>query len=117
MDHEKFKSLLVRDKDWLERLYSIQSLPMRKNVLNSASDKKLDTLIKFLHLLSSGNIKMFKKNFESLQKAQIQFLRKNFEKKTSAHHLLSLEREEKLKILNRLCRVLPFLLYTLFNEN
>ena len=75
MDRDRFKSLLVRDKVWLEELYSTSSLPNRKRLLVSASDKKLDTLIKFLHLLSIGEIKMHKKNFDAMDKRQIQHLK------------------------------------------
>jgi len=75
MDHNRFKAILVRDKVWLEELYSTTSLPNRKRLITSASDKKLNTLIIFLHLLSTGEIKMHKKNFEALEKRHIQHLK------------------------------------------
>jgi len=117
MDQERFKALLIRDKDWLEQLYSTNSLPNRKRLLINASDKKLDTLIKFFHLLSTGEIKMFKKNFEALKKANIVYLKRNFEKKSVLQNLLNSERELKIKKLQKLLSVFSFLLYTLFNEN
>lgn len=116
MDKDRFKSLLVRDQEWLRNLYESSSLPLRRRLLSTASDKKLDTLIKFLHLLSKGEIKMHKKNFEALSKHQVNFLHKSFEKKAGVFRLLNSEREEKMKKLKKLLSVLPFLLYTLFNE-
>ena len=115
MDKQRFKALLVRDKEWLEELYSAPSDPMRKRLLNVASDKKLDTLIRFLNLLSRGEIKMHKKNFEALQNKHIQHLKRHFEKKVQ--NLLNSDRLQKLKMLNKVVQALPFLLYTLFNEN
>jgi len=115
MDQSNFKALLVRDQLWLEELYSTPSLPNRKRLLNSASDKKLDTLLKFLHLLTTGEIKMHKKNFDALEKSKLRVLRRSFESKASIKRLLKSERLEKLKPLQKICSVLPILLYTLFN--
>jgi len=117
MDTTRFKALLVRDKLWLENLYSSTSLTQRKQLLVNASDKKLDTLIKFLHLLTTGEIKMHKKNFQALKKHNINFLKRVFEKKATYKRLLASEREDKLKSLKKILSILPFLLYTLFNDN
>jgi len=115
MDKDRFKQLLVRDKVWLEELYSSPSSPNTKRLLTTASDKKLDTLIKFLHLLSNGEIKMHKKNFDSLGTKNVKLLHKTFQPKASIKRLISGERQDKLKKLNKVANVLSFLLYTLFN--
>jgi len=115
-DQTRFKALLVRDKEWLQELYQSESLPNRKRLLVNASDKKIDTLIKFIHLLSNGVIKMHKKNFDEISKQSISYLRKTFEKKTALRQILSSERHLKLKKLQKLIQILPLLLYTLFNE-
>lgn len=116
MDHDRFKQMLIRDKEWLEMLYSTSSLPARKRVLTTASDKKLDTLIRFFNLLSNGDIKMHKKNFEALETRYIRLLKKSFEKKSATRKLLNAERDKKLNVLQKLLKALPFLLYTLFND-
>jgi len=116
MDTARFKTLLVRDRTWLESLYAATSTPQRKQLLVTASDKKLDTLIRFLHLLCNGEIKMHKKNFDALQKRHISYFKKVFEKKSAYKRLLNSERIDKLKGLSKLLNVLPFLLYTLFND-
>jgi len=116
MDNTRFKALLVRDREWLESLYSAGSNPHRRQLLTTASDKKLDTLIRFLHLLSIGDIKMHKKNFDALAKRHVQFLKKEFEKKAAFKRLMNSERIIKIQKLLKLLQVFPFLLYTLFND-
>lgn len=116
MDRDRFKAILVRDREWLENLYGSSSIPNRRRLLVNASDAKLDTLVKFLHLISNGEIKMHKKNFEKLERRHLTFMKKNFEKKSALQRLLRAEREIKLKTLQKLLSVLPFLLYTLFNS-
>lgn len=115
MDKDRFKALLIRDKEWLQELYSSESALNRKRLLTTASDKKIDTLLKFLHLLANGEIKMHKENFEKLPERLVKLLRKSFEKKSALQKLLNGERDLKLKQLQKLVSVLPTLLYTLFN--
>jgi len=117
MDQARFKGQLVRDKEWLHELYQSQSVPNSKRLIASASDKKLDTLIRFLYFLSNGIIKMHKKNFDALERRHISYLKKNFESKTAVQKLIQSEREEKLKKLLKLKSVMQYLLYTLFNDN
>jgi len=59
---------------------------------------------------------MHKKNFDSLGKRYLVFVKKNFEKKATVQRLLNSERLDKLKKLQKILSVLPFFLYTLFNE-
>ena len=54
----RFKNYLIRDKEWLESLYTSTNTLQAKRLLNFASDTKLDTLIKYLHYLSNGAIKI-----------------------------------------------------------
>jgi len=116
MDNSRFKALLVRDSEWLESLYSANSNPHRRQLISTASDKKIDTLIRFLHLLSTGDIKMHKKNFDALSKRHVQFLKKEFEKKAAFKRLINSDRIIKVQKLLKLLQVFPFLLYTLFND-
>ena len=64
---ERFKSYLQRDKDWLNQLYCSPNSQNDKRILNFASDAKLDTLIKYLHFLSNGIIKIRRQSFESIE--------------------------------------------------
>ena len=66
MNRENVKSCLVRDKAFLRELYESNNSQKIKRLLISASDLKLNTVIKFLHFLSNGEIKIKKQNFDAL---------------------------------------------------
>ena len=117
MNSESFKPYLVRDKVFLNELYDSQSLPNTKRLLLFASDQKLDTLIKLLHFVSNGQIKLKKDHFNVFSKSQITLMKKKFEKKKTLKDFLKEERKVKLSILQKLAPILPQLLYPLFNEN
>lgn len=116
MKHEKVKSLLIRDKEFLKDLYTGPN-PLKNNrILNTASDVQLNTLIIYLHFLASGEIKITKINFEEVQKCKkIHVLKKHVEKKSSMTALLNSTRINKLTFLKKLSIVYPNLLYGLFN--
>jgi len=85
--------------------------------LNFASDSKLNTLIRFLHFLSNGEIKIKKENFEILQaNKKVTVLKRNVEKKAAVQRLLKSDRHLKLQFLKKLSGVFSVLLYCLFNE-
>jgi len=117
MDPDHFKPILLRDKAFLESLYQSSSAARSKNILKFSSDTHIKTLIMFLHLLSSGQISISKKNFEQLQKRHLKIFTSKLEAKAAIKRLLSASREEKLKTLFKLVPVLPALLHTLFNED
>lgn len=116
MNPETFKSVLERDKVFLEELYTSQSVPNTKRLLNFASDQKLNTVIKLFHFIANGIIKMKKHHFDSFSKRQVNILKKNFEKKSALKKIVQSERQNKLKVLFRCAPVMNFLLYPLFNE-
>ncbi len=118
MNKETVKSYLIRDKGFLRELYEGPDKLKNNKILNFASDVKLNTLIRFLHLLSNGEIKIKKENFEKLQAhRKLGFLKRHVEKKAAVSRLLKSERIEKLKFLKQLSSLYPALLYCLFNEN
>jgi len=117
MTPETFKPVLERDKVFLEELYSSQSAPNTKRLLNNASDRKLDTIIRLLHFISTGSIKIKREHFDEMPKRCVNLMRKSFEKKTAVRALLKSERLPKLKMLSKLATVFPQLLYPLFNES
>lgn len=117
MNLDRFKQVLIRDKEWLRTLYQSDSSVQIKRQLNFSSDSNLETLIKFIHLLSNGLIKMTKQNFELIERRYFNIIKKNFESKKSFKSLLTSERSIKLEKLNKLAPVMNLLLYTLFNRN
>ena len=117
MNAESFKPLLVRDKVFLRELYESSGVPNSKRLLLFASDQKLDTLIKFLHFVSNGEIKLKKEHFDVFSKSQVTLMKKKFEKKKVVKEFLKDERKVKIAALQKLVPILPHLLYPLFNEN
>ena len=113
---QRFKALLIRDKQWLGELYLSSNVLQSKRILNFATDTKLDTLIKYFHFLSNGAIKIKASSFDSVRKSHVSFIKKHFESKAGLNRILQAEREEKLKLLRKLGASFPYLLYPLFNE-
>ena len=117
MSSETLKPLLLRDKHFLEELYMSQSIPAQRRIVTFASDQKLKTIIKVIHCISNGEIKVKREHFEQISKRFVTILRRQFERKASLNRLLNSEREVKVKLLNKVCPILKFLLYPLFNVN
>ena len=118
MSKEVFKTLLIRDKGFLKSLYEGEDKSKRFRILKSVSDTKLNTLIRFLHFLSNGEIKIKKVNFDIIQEnRKLNFIKRHVEKNSALKTLLESEREEKIKFLKQLIGIYPALLYCLFNEN
>ena len=117
MSEEKLKSYLIRDKPFLRELYEGSNKVKNNQVLYFASDTKLNTLIRFLHYVVNGVIKIKRENFEIIENAhKLKLIKSKVEKKKHMNVLLKSERKEKLKFLNKLCNLYSALLSTLFNE-
>jgi len=117
MSTERFKQILVRDKEWLRQLYESDSIPNTKRLITFATDVKLDTLLKFIHYLSNGVIKMTKENFEKIGNKHLKLIKKDFESKRAIKAIINSERNIKISRLFKLIPILKFLLFTLFNRN
>ena len=82
MNEDRMKSFLIRDEGFLRELYQSQSKPVCNRILNFASDIKLNTLIRFLHFISNGQITIKRTNFEIINSARkLSFIKKHVEKK------------------------------------
>lgn len=115
-DRTILKSAMLRDKGFLKDLYTGSGTFNFKRLQN-ATDLQLTTLIKVLHFITNGEIKIKKSHFEKLtSENKINELRKYFESKVQAAKLLKEQRLKKLQILKKLVNFFPILLYPLFNE-
>ena len=103
MNSESFKPYLVRDKVFLNELYSSQSSPNTKRMLLFASDQKLDTLIRVLHFISNGEIKLKKAHFDLFSKSQVSLLKKKFEKKKSSQRHFERRKKSKTQRSSKTC--------------
>ena len=118
MNRQTLRSYLIRDKGFLKSLYEGQSRQRNNQILNVACDSKLNTLIRLLHFISNGEIKIKRENFEIIQQnRKLALLKKHVEKKAPLNRLLQGERVEKLKFLRKLSSIYSAILYFLFNEN
>ena len=64
MDKDTVKNQFIRDKEFLRALYEASEAPKANQLLIFASDPQLNTLLKFLHFLSTGEITIRKENFD-----------------------------------------------------
>lgn len=116
LTQEQMKSLLIRDKQFLKELYEGENLLKKKRLLMFANEAHLNTLLKFLHFLANGEIKMKKENFEKLSIQKLNLLKKTVERKRSLNDIISNDRIVKMTFLLKLIPVYSFLLDCLFNE-
>jgi hypothetical protein len=116
-DKNYVKTLLVRDKIFLRSLFTSDNLVKLRRLLNIADDVEIDTLLDYLYFVANGFIKIKRQNFEVLEKeGKITYLRNKIESKSKFLKLLTLPRKNKLQFLNKLCGVMKYLLYGMFNE-
>ena len=118
MNKETLKSYLIRDKAFLRELYESPNKIASNRILNFANDTKLNTLIKFLHFLATGEIPIKRSNFELIQThKKLTYIKRQVEKKSVVLKLVKADREAKIKFLKNLSNIFAPLLYCLFNEN
>lgn len=112
---EALKAYFIRDKLFLRSLFEGPNSLKNRRLLLAASEGEIDTLIKFLHYLANGKIKITANNFDSLKKSRkLGYLRKTFESNESLTNLLTLDDATKRSILLKLANCFPYLLSPLF---
>ena len=116
MNKEVMRSYLLRDKAFLRQLYEGTNPVANNRILTVSSDSKLNTLIRYLHFVSNGEIKIKRQNFDKIPSNKLNLIRRNVEKKAALARLIRGEREAKIKFLKKLSSVYGALLYVLFNE-
>jgi hypothetical protein len=117
LNKDVLKSCLIRDKGFLKELYQEPEVGKIRKTLQTADDTELNTLIKYLHFLSNGEIPMKKINFQAIKESKKQALiTKKVEKKSRVQDLLKSNRVTKLRFLTQLIKIYSFLLYPLFNR-
>jgi len=115
MDISYLKSEFLNAKGFFYELYTGNARSNANKIFN-ADDKKLDVLIKALHLVCNGDISTRKEDHAVLKKSKrLNFLKFHFQSKSSYVDLLRGPREEKIKVLRKLSALYPAILYTFFN--
>jgi len=106
ISNEQMKSLLIRDKAFLKSLYDGPNPLKNKRILNSSNDCQIDTLIKYLHFVANGIIKIKKENFDQIKEdGKLKLIKTSVESSTKLKKLLKSERLLKLKFLNKLSKI------------
>lgn len=108
---ENVRNLMIRDKLFLKALYEGQ------NILKTADDAQLHTVIKYLHFLANGEVKLKRDKFKALEDSKIlHFIQMKLEKKQSIVKLIKESRITKLRILQKLMPYFKILLFPIFNQ-
>ena len=80
MSYEQFKATLVRDKLFLKELFESNSQAKSKRLLMFATDSQITTLVKYLNMLCTGQIKIKSAHFNVLDKRHLSTFKRHFEK-------------------------------------
>jgi hypothetical protein len=117
LSKDQVKSYLIRDKGFLKELYEGTNQLAKRKRLQISEDSELNTLIKYLHFVANGEIKIKSSNFQIIQDSKkLKLIIQTVEKKTKVSSLLKAPRVVKLNFLSKLCAIFAPLLYALFNE-
>lgn len=117
MDNITLRNLFIRDKGFLKSLYDNTTVENRR-ILSYTSDTQLNTLLKYLHVVSNGQIPMSKNNFDQIvNHKKLSLIKRHTEKKANLIASLHMSRDAKLKFLNQLSKIYNPILYALFNES
>ena len=63
---QRFKTLLIRDKQWLGELYLATNILQSNRILNFATDTKLDTLIRYFHFQSTTSMTNYQNGIKQI---------------------------------------------------
>ena len=96
------KSLLIRDKQFLKELYEGENFLKKKRLLTFANDAHLNTLLKLLHFLANGQIKIKKENFDKISVQKLNLMKKKRRKKKTKKEMLFFKKEF-LNVAKNLC--------------
>lgn len=112
---ETLKAYFIRDKLFLKSLFEGPNSLKNRRLILSANEGEIDTLIKYLHYLANGKIRIGAENFSNVRRSRkLTHLRKEFESETKISDLLLADDINKRAILLKLSTSYPDLLAPLF---
>ncbi len=112
---ETLKSYFISDKAFLRSLFQGTNYLKNRRLILAANEGEIDTVIKFLHYLANGKIKITAQNFNFLKKSRkLAYLRQTFERNESLNLLLMSDDRTKRSILLKLGNCFAYLLAPLF---
>ena len=115
VDIPYFRQLLLNDKGFLYSVYRENILANKRKIAN-VSDSQLTLLIKIIHLIANHVIELDEEQGKLLVKAKkLQVIKKLFLSNADYTKLIQGPREKKIQALMQVVKVLPILMYPLFN--
>ena len=112
MDKPYLHSLLMSNRPFLKALQEKAAA----RTLNIASDANLNVLIKILHLINLGEIKIHREHKDVIKNSLREQRLLRFQSKSFISKLLKAPRFDKLEELRKLTKLYPTLLHSLFNK-
>jgi hypothetical protein len=112
MDKPYLRHQILKHKTLLHHLYSQTKV---QQTLNNASNDGLNFLLKLLHLITNGHIKLPKGAYETIEKSLRGKKLSQFESKSYLHSLLVSTREEKLTVLRQFNKLYLTFFHYIFN--
>lgn len=112
---ETLKAYFIRDKLFLRSLFEGANPLKNRRLILSATEGEIDTLIKYLHYLANGKIKISALNFSKIKRSKkLSFLQREFESEKKYLDLLVAEDLHKRSVLLKLASSYPDILAPLF---
>jgi hypothetical protein len=112
MDKAYLRSEFEKQKPFLKKLYLKE-----RQVIGSADDDSLNTLIKILHMIYLHEIGLTEDNINTIIKSKRSKKLEQFKSKKYFVQLLNGPRENKIKTLNQFITLYPIFLHGFFNES
>jgi len=112
MDRPYLRQQILKHKTFLKNLHSQVRV---QQTLNNATNESLDFVLKLLHLLTNGHIKLPTEADEIITKSLRSKKLSQFESKSYVHHLLLSPREEKLRVIKQFNKLFSTLFHYIFN--
>lgn len=118
VDTTTLRDLMLRDKDFLARLYTENSVSITKKQITNADSEQLCLLVQILHYICNGKIPLKNKSYYSVCKAKRHgFIFRSFRKVENTNKLLNASRENQCESLTKIASCYKDLFYFLFNEH
>lgn len=117
IDKPFVRSLLLRDKPYLEQIFHSEDEIFVIKLIKNLEVQVLNTIIILCHLITNHVIKLSKESGKIIiSKKKQKFLLTNFKSVRTFHTLIENTKTQKINILLKLIPVLPSLLSPLFMQ-
>ncbi len=112
---ETLKAYFIRDKGFLQSLFEGPNSLKNRRLILSANEGEIDTLIKYLHYLANGKVRIAAQNFLNIRRSKkLSYLQREFEAEKRISMLLLGNVTWKREVLLKLAISYPDLLAPLF---